>query len=138
MLLQLCCDRQIMLLWLKSVVIVGVWQIMLLWLNAVVIIGHLQVPACCCVLQLGEDPFGEQRKEKKARLASQEGRQLKNKQASDKVHGKPALPPTLKLAASLPEHGKGVPTKKRELKLDVSAFFICLCGSTHICPLAFF
>ncbi len=72
------------------------------------------------VLQPGEDPFGEERKEKKARLASQEGRQLKNKQASDKIHGKPVLPPTLKLAASLPEHGKGVPTKRRELKADVS------------------
>ena len=72
------------------------------------------------VLQPGEDPFGEQRKEKKARLANQEGRQLKNKQASDKIHGKPVLPPTLKLAASLPEHGKGVPTKRRELKADVS------------------
>jgi len=73
------------------------------------------------VVQPGEDPFGEQRKEKKARLASQEGRQLKNKQASDKIHGKPVLPPTLKLAATLPEHGKGVPTKRRELKADVSA-----------------
>ena len=82
-----------------------------------VLCKHLDLPE---PLQPGEDPFGEQRKEKKARLASQEGRQLKNKQASDKVHGKPALPPTLKLAASLPEHGKGAPTKKRELKLDVS------------------
>ncbi|KAL0031736.1 hypothetical protein WJX79_004189 [Trebouxia sp. C0005] len=71
--------------------------------------------------QPGEDPFGEERKEKKARLASQEGRQLKNKQASDKIHGKPMLPPTLKLAASLPEHGKGVPTKRRELKADVKS-----------------
>ena len=71
------------------------------------------------MLQAGEDPFGDQRKEKKARIAHQEGRQLKNKQASDKIHGKPILPPTLKLAASLPEHGKGVPTKRRELKADV-------------------
>ena len=71
------------------------------------------------MLQAGEDPFGDQRKEKKARIASQEGRQLKNKQASDKIHGKPVLPPTLQLAASLPEHGKGVPTKRRELKADV-------------------
>ena len=71
------------------------------------------------LLQAGEDPFGDQQKEKKARIASQEGRQLKNKQASNKIHGKPVLPPTLKLAASLPEHGKGVPTKRRELKADV-------------------
>ena len=71
------------------------------------------------MLQAGEDPFGEEQKEKKARIASQEGRQLKNKQASDKIHGKAVLPPTLKLAASLPEHGKGVPTKRRELKSDV-------------------
>lgn len=71
------------------------------------------------ISQAGEDPFGDQRKDKKARIASQEGRQLKNKQASDKIHGKPVLPPTLKLAASLPEHGKGAPTKRRELKLDV-------------------
>ena len=74
---------------------------------------------CLYLLQAGEDPFGDQRKEKKARVASQEGRQLKNKQASDKIHGKAVLPPTLKLAASLPEHGKGVPTKRRELKADV-------------------
>lgn len=70
--------------------------------------------------QVGEDPFGEERTEKKARMAAQEGRQLKNMKASDKIHGKPTLPPTLKLAASLPEHGKGVPTKRRELKSDVS------------------
>lgn len=77
--------------------------------------------------QVGEDPFGEERTEKKARTAAQEGRQLKNLKNSDKVHGKPALPPTLKLAASLPEHGKGAPTKRRELKTDVSA----LTGMMH-------
>ena len=70
--------------------------------------------------QVVEDPFGEERTERKARITAQEGRQLKNMKASDQVHGKPALPPTLKLAASLPEHGKGVPTKRRELKTDVS------------------
>ena len=80
---------------------------------------HSQSQHLFAMFQAGEDPFGDQRKDKKSRIASQEGRQLKNKQASDKIHGKPALPPTLKLAASLPEHGKGAPTKRRELKSDV-------------------
>ena len=80
---------------------------------------------CIGTLQAGEDPFGDQRKEKRARVGSQEGRQLKNKQASDKIHGKPVLPPTLKLAASLPEHGKGAPTKRRELKADVRLPVTC-------------
>lgn len=96
------------------------------------------------LLQAGEDPFGDQRKEKKARIASQEGRQLKNKQASDKIHGKPVLPPTLKLAASLPEHGKGIPTKRRELKADVRhhnvmhvkcvhTLYVCIHACMHAC-----
>lgn len=96
------------------------------------------------LLQAGEDPFGDQRKEKKAKIASQEGRQLKNKQASDKIHGKPVLPPTLKLAASLPEHGKGVPTKRRELKADVRhhnvmrikcvhTVYVCMHAFSHVC-----
>ena len=86
-------------------------------------------------LQPGEDPFGEQRRDKKARLASQAGRQLKNKQASDKIHGQPVLPPTLKLAATLPEHGKGVPTKRRELKADVGRGFPVVPLSALLCEI---
>ena len=36
--------------------------------------------------QVGEDPFGEERTEKKARITAQEGRQLNNMKASDQVH----------------------------------------------------
>jgi len=42
-----------------------------------------------------------------------------NLKAAMKASGPGALPATLKLAASLPEHGKGKPTKRKDLADDV-------------------
>ena len=62
-----------------------------------------------------EDPFSKSRKEKKARVKKQDARQLANLKAAAKEGGTEALPATLKLAASLPEHGKGKPMKRKEM-----------------------
>ena len=47
--------------------------------------------------------------------------QLSNLKAAAKAGGKGALPPTLRLAAALPEHGKGKPVKRKELAGEVRA-----------------
>lgn len=73
-----------------------------------------------CALQPGEDPFTKQRQEKKERIRKQEKQQLANLKAAAKAGGSGALPSTLRLAAALPEHGKGRPTKRKELKGEVS------------------
>lgn len=53
-------------------------------------------------------------------MKAQHKRQVANIKASAKTTGSSgALPPTLKLAAALPEHGKGKPTKRKEMKDDV-------------------
>ncbi len=69
--------------------------------------------------QVGDDPFTAGMHEKKERIAKQEKRRLANLKAAAKAAGTEALPPTLKLAASLPQHGKGRPVKRKELKYDV-------------------
>lgn len=70
--------------------------------------------------QVGEDPFSKLRQEKRERVKEQQQRQLKNIKASAKAVGSSAaLPPTLKLAAALPAHGKGKPTKRKEMQDDV-------------------
>ena len=79
--------------------------------------------------QLGEDPFTKLKQEKKERMREQQKRQLGNIKANAKASGKGgaaaaaaavALPPTLRLAAGLPAHGKGKPVKRKEIKEDVS------------------
>lgn len=72
--------------------------------------------------QPGEDPFAQMRKDKKARVDKQEKARLANLKAAAKAGGKAALPPTLRLAASLPEHGRGKPLKHRDYKDEV-----CMC-----------
>lgn len=62
-----------------------------------------------------EDPFSRKLKEKKERVSKNKKQQLNNLKNADKVGGKGALPATLRLAASLPEHGRGVPTKRKEM-----------------------
>lgn len=62
-----------------------------------------------------EDPFSRKLKEKKERVDKNKKQQLANLKHADKVGGKGALPATLRLAASLPEHGRGVPTKRKEM-----------------------
>lgn len=72
------------------------------------------------LVQPGEDPFTKQRNEKKERVKKQEKQQLANLKAAAKAGGAAALPATLRLAAALPEHGKGRPAKRKELKGEVS------------------
>lgn len=62
-----------------------------------------------------EDPFTKNAKEKRERVKKQKGRQLDNLKNAVKEGGKGALPATLRLAASLPEHGHGKPTKRKEM-----------------------
>ena len=72
--------------------------------------------------QVGEDPFTKQRQEKRERVKKNEAQQLANLKAAAKAGGGAgALPPTLRLAAALPQHGKGRPAKRRELKEEVRA-----------------
>ena len=59
-------------------------------------------------------------KERKAKKESNKGRELANVKNALKKAGKGAVPSSLKLAAALPEHGRGKPTKRKELKEDVS------------------
>lgn len=68
-----------------------------------------------------EDPFTRQRAEKRERVKKQEKQQLANLKAAAKAGGSAALPPTLRLAAALPEHGKGRPAKRKELKDELKA-----------------
>ncbi len=73
-----------------------------------------------CRVQVGEDPFAALKQEKRERVKAQRQRQVANVKASSKDRGGPvALPPTLKLAAALPAHGKGKPSKRQEIQDDV-------------------
>ena len=74
-----------------------------------------------CAVQPGEDPFAALKKQKKHKVQAQSQRQAANLKATAKQRGQAGLPPTLSLAAALPEHGKGAPVKRREMKSDVSA-----------------
>lgn len=70
--------------------------------------------------QVGHDPFLQMEKDKKGKVKSGQKRELANVKNSLKKVGRGAVPATLKLAASLPEHGKGRPNKRKELIDDVS------------------
>ncbi|KAK9916893.1 hypothetical protein WJX75_008410 [Coccomyxa subellipsoidea] len=70
--------------------------------------------------KIGEDPFSKLKQEMRERVKDQQKRQLQNIKASAKAVGSSAaLPPTLKLAAALPAHGKGKPTKRKEMHDDI-------------------
>ena len=74
----------------------------------------------CCCAQVGEDPFAALKQEKRERVKAQRQRQVANVKASSKDRGGPVvLPPTLKLAAALPLHGKGKPSKRQDVQDDV-------------------
>lgn len=78
------------------------------------------------VTQVGEDPFTKLKQEKRERVKDQQKRQLQNVKASAKAVGSSAaLPPTLKLAAALPAHGKGKPTKRKDMHDDVRSPCSC-------------
>ncbi|KAL6769428.1 hypothetical protein ACKKBG_A30970 [Auxenochlorella protothecoides x Auxenochlorella symbiontica] len=70
---------------------------------------------------VGDDPFSKQKRDKKARVAKQEKAQLANLKAAAKSGGKGALPPTLRLAAALPEHGRGRPVRHKDYKQELKA-----------------
>jgi hypothetical protein len=79
------------------------------------------------VTQPGEDPFTKQRTDKRERVRKQAKQQLANAKAAAKAG---TLPPTLRLAAALPEHGKGRPAKRKEMRDEVGRlgghlFFLC-------------
>jgi regulator of ribosome biosynthesis len=70
--------------------------------------------------QVGDDPFSQMAREKKERVKTNAKRQLANMKANAKAgDGQVQLPPTLKLAASLPEHGKGRPIKRKDMHNEV-------------------
>jgi regulator of ribosome biosynthesis len=95
-------------------------------------LGQSRGPVYLCILldpeallgpwQVGEDPFTKQRQDKRERVKKQAKQQLGNLKAAVKTGGAGALPPTLRLAAALPEHGKGRPVKRKELSGEVSTF----------------
>lgn len=70
------------------------------------------------------------RSERKARRAAGEGRQLANLKAALKKGGKGAVPNTLQLAAALPEHGRGQPAKRKDLRDNVRS---SLLGRAALC-----
>ncbi len=80
--------------------------------------------------QVGEDPFTKLKQEKRERVKDQQKRQLQNIKASAKAVGSSAaVPPTLKLAAALPAHGKGKPTKRKDMHDDVRPHRSCRVAS---------
>jgi regulator of ribosome biosynthesis len=70
------------------------------------------------VTQPGEDPFTKQRTDKRERVRKQAKQQLANAKAAAKAG---TLPPTLRLAAALPEHGKGRPAKRKEMRDELKS-----------------
>lgn len=70
-------------------------------------------------LQPGEDPFTQLRQEKRDRLKKQNQQQTANVKQAVKSGGAAAVPATLRLAATLPEKGKGKPTKRKEMRDEV-------------------
>jgi regulator of ribosome biosynthesis len=84
----------------------------------------LDAPLLLLLLQQpGEDPFTLLRQEKKERQKKQNKQQLANVKQAIKTGGAAAVPATLRLAATLPDKGKGKPTKRRELRDEVSQQF---------------
>ncbi|GAB4814848.1 hypothetical protein N2152v2_001894 [Parachlorella kessleri] len=69
--------------------------------------------------EAGDDPFTKQRQERKDRVKKQAKQQLSNLKAATKAGA--TLPPTLRLAAALPEHGKGRPVKRKEYQGELKA-----------------
>lgn len=66
--------------------------------------------------QVGQDPFSQQKAQKAKVIKEQEKRQVANLKVSAKQGAHPA---TLRLAAALPEKGRGRPAKRKELAGDV-------------------
>ena len=75
--------------------------------------------------QVGSDPFTEMRQEKRERTKKNEKQQMGNLKVALKQSGPRALPGTVKLAASLPQHGKGRPTTRKDMEEDVRSMLLC-------------
>eukprot|EP01024_Parvocaulis_polyphysoides_P032409 TRINITY_DN29018_c0_g1_i1.p1 TRINITY_DN29018_c0_g1~~TRINITY_DN29018_c0_g1_i1.p1 ORF type:complete len:380 (-),score=61.26 TRINITY_DN29018_c0_g1_i1:327-1466(-) len=71
--------------------------------------------------KVGEDPFEKMQNEKRARVKKQEKQQLKNLKYTVKEKGQNAMPATIRLSSTLPQHGKGKPIKSKEFKQELSA-----------------
>ena len=70
-------------------------------------------------MQAGSDPFTAARQAKKGRMQHNDKQQMGNLKTALKTAGPGALPTTLRLAAALPEHGKGHTTKHADRQQDV-------------------
>lgn len=71
-------------------------------------------------MQAGADPFTEERTKKRERVKQNKALQLKNLAAGAKGGSAAAgIPASVQLAAKLPEHGRGRPTKRKEMEKTV-------------------
>jgi hypothetical protein len=89
--------------------------------------------------QVGSDPFTEMRQAKRERTKKNEKQQMGNLKVALKQSGPRALPGTVRLAASLPQHGKGRPTKRKDMEDDVRgslSFAIIKSNAIHDCCLS--
>lgn len=71
---------------------------------------------------MGEDPFSAAEKKKKKRVSDNKERHINNLKANRKaaLGGQSTVPASVQLGASLPEHGRGKPQKRREMDGAVS------------------
>ena len=72
---------------------------------------------------VGSDPFTEAAAARRDRVRTNAGQRLANLKAEAKAKGGGALalPPTLRLAAALPAHGKGKPTRAKDARAHLKA-----------------
>jgi hypothetical protein len=73
------------------------------------------------------------RAEKRERVKAQRQQQAANVKQALKVGGAAAVPATLRLAASLPDKGRGKPAKRKELRDEVRAVW-CVWERVCVCP----
>jgi regulator of ribosome biosynthesis len=68
-----------------------------------------------CAVQVGADPFTEEKAQKRERVKRNKASQLAN--LTGARGGAPAgIPASVQLAGSLPEHGRGRPTKRKDMQ----------------------
>ena len=69
------------------------------------------------------------RQAKRERLKKNEKQQMGNLKVAMKQSGPRALPGTVKLAASLPQHGNGRPSKRKDTEDDVRCCLMSSAGA---------
>lgn len=72
---------------------------------------------CMCDMQVGSDPFAEEKVKKQERVKQNKASQLANLTGSRGGGG--GIPASVQLAAKLPEHGRGKPTKRKQMERTV-------------------